>query len=204
MPAAGSHRLPHHTLQVSQGGPATAWLVPKTLDPGACCASCSSGQRQASWCIAHCACAVRREACQPMDSLTALFPLCWCVHCSSTDLMRAACRCRCMRCRNVTHRFVEELLQVGRPATALAVQRARCAGSGASSSSSSLNEAEVLLRVQLGGGLLAEAFCDLRRHFNQVGGRRETFCTSRSLLADLRCDGAAMGMTNSCTHDTTP
>jgi hypothetical protein len=67
-------------------------------------------------------------------------------------------------------RFVEALLEAGRPATALAVQRARCAGGGASSSSSSsLNEAEVLLRVQLGGGLLAEAFCDLRRHCNQVG-----------------------------------
>jgi hypothetical protein len=65
-------------------------------------------------------------------------------------------------------RFVEALLQAGRPATALAVQRARCAGG--SSGSSSLNEAEVLLRVQLGCGLLAEAFCDLRRHCNEVRG----------------------------------
>jgi hypothetical protein len=63
-------------------------------------------------------------------------------------------------------RFVEVLLQAGRPATALAVQRARCAGG--SSGSSSLNEAEVLLRVQLGCGLLAEAFCDLRRHCSEV------------------------------------
>lgn len=33
-----------------------------------------------------------------------------------------------------------------------------------------MNEAEVLLRVQLGCGLLAEAFCDLRRHCNEVRG----------------------------------
>lgn len=69
-----------------------------------------------------------------------------------------------------TCRFVEALLQAGRPTTALAVQRARCAGGSSGSSSGSLNEAEVLLRVQLGCGLLAEAFCDLRRHCNQVGG----------------------------------
>lgn len=66
-------------------------------------------------------------------------------------------------------RFVEALLQAGRPATALAVQRARCAGGSSSSGgTSSMNEAEVLLRVQLGCGLLAEAFCDLRRHCTQV------------------------------------
>lgn len=72
-------------------------------------------------------------------------------------------------------RFVEALWASGRPATALAVQRARCAGGGASSSgggsfdgSSSLREAQVLLRVQLGCGLLAEGFCDARRHCSQV------------------------------------
>jgi hypothetical protein len=72
-------------------------------------------------------------------------------------------------CPAITLRFVEALLQAGRPATALAAQRARCAGGSSSSGgSSSLNEAEVLLRVQLGCGLLAEAFCDLRRHCTQV------------------------------------
>jgi hypothetical protein len=76
--------------------------------------------------------------------------------------------CSAMLC-HATCRFVEVLLQAGRPATALAVQRARCAGgSSGSSGSSSLNEAEVLLRVQLGCGLLAEAFCDLRRHCSEV------------------------------------
>lgn len=51
------------------------------------------------------------------------------------------------------------------------MQRARCAGGGSASGSgsNSLNEAEVLLRVQLGCGLLSEAFCDLRRHCRQVG-----------------------------------
>jgi hypothetical protein len=72
-------------------------------------------------------------------------------------------------------RFVEALLAAGRPTTALAVQRARCATSSSSSSGTaaglqqlSLREAQVLLRVQLGCGLLPEAFSELRRHCSQV------------------------------------
>ena len=70
-------------------------------------------------------------------------------------------------------RFVEALLVAGRPSTALAVQRARCAGS---SSSSSLAEAVVLLKVQLGCGLLAEAFSELHRHCSQVCDVSSTTC----------------------------
>jgi hypothetical protein len=75
-------------------------------------------------------------------------------------------------------RFVEALLAAGRPATALAVQRARCATSSSSAVGAagglqlSLREAQVLLRVQLGCGLLAEAFSELRRHCSQVSGFR--------------------------------
>lgn len=98
-----------------------------------------------------------------------------------------ACRAVCCLLSAVA-RFVEALLAAGRPATALAVQRARCAGGGGSSSSS-LREAEVLLRVQLGCGLLAEAFCDLRRHCSQVRGAGVSGLRGACLILELSfCD----------------
>jgi hypothetical protein len=94
----------------------------------------------------------------------------------------------------VLRRFVEALLAAGRPATALAVQRARCATSSSSSAGGaaaglqlSLKEAQVLLRVQLGCGLLAEAFSELRRHCSQVGDTHNTFSVPLHVLVlDVR------------------
>ncbi|KAF6262479.1 hypothetical protein COO60DRAFT_628905 [Scenedesmus sp. NREL 46B-D3] len=94
---------------------------------------------------------------------------------SSSEALDEACSLLgAVACPATPFRFVEALLAAGRPATALAVQRARCATSSSSSSRSaaslqlSLREAVVLLWVQLRCGLLAEAFSELRRHCSQL------------------------------------
>lgn len=112
--------------------------------------------------------------------------------CCDTKHQQPFC-CVCMYCACVfvcDIRFVESLLLAGRPATALAVQRARCAGScssGGGSSSGGLKEAQVLLRVQLGCGLLPEAFCDVRRHCEQVRFISQTATCSGFPLPCLCC-----------------
>ncbi|WIA22287.1 hypothetical protein OEZ85_004606 [Tetradesmus obliquus] len=110
---------------------------------------------------------------------------------SSSAALDEACNLLgAVACPSTPFRFVEALLAAGRPTTALAVQRARCATTSSSSASSanglqlSLREAQVLLRVQLGCGLLAEAFSELRRHCSQLHPSKRT-SNVRALVQQL-------------------
>jgi hypothetical protein len=90
-------------------------------------------------------------------------------------------------------RVVEALAAAGRPAAALAVQRARGGGSG---NAGVLHEGRVLLAARLAVGLLQEAHAGIAAHCAQVGacggrgaGARAWPCTGAALVGRAKAKG---------------